>query len=91
MSLTPLHRAFRTIVRWMGRMMLVGFGVGIMLMLMRAVPFAESTSGAESVWFYAVWIPPMVMLGAFSGLALGAIAAIVDELSLFRPLSRDDR
>jgi hypothetical protein len=64
-------------LRWAGGWALIGLIVGVLLMLDRTPPFAESGGRSGSILSYAVWVPATGGLAAALGFLLGLVFAIL--------------
>lgn len=67
-------------MRWTAVLAAIGLALGVAAMFARVSPFAESGSSNRSLGRYVDWIPIMTGIGAFAGLALGTLAAIIGAI-----------
>jgi hypothetical protein len=70
----PLPKLPQVALQWVSAWAVAGLATGILLMLLKALPFAESgikpTDGG-----FALWIPGMALAGAAAGLGVGLLYA----------------
>ena len=76
-----VRESLGTVLRWTGGWACLGLVVGLLLMLGRTPPFAESGRKPDDVGFYSFWIPVAGVGGAVFGLALGAVFACLMAVS----------
>jgi hypothetical protein len=79
--LTPLPRVFGVAFRWAGAWAVAGLVLGVLLMLGKALPFAESGSRPDSVSGYFFWIPAVGAGAAAAGLGIGLLFAFLMALT----------
>ena len=68
-----LPQVFRVALRWAAAWAAVGFVLGILLMLGKAPPFAESGAKPDSILGYIFWVPALGGGAAAAGLGIGLI------------------
>jgi len=69
----PVRETLRVALKWTVAWAAAGLVVGVLLMLMKALPFGESGDRPDNVLSYAAWIPGMAIAGAGAGLGVGFI------------------
>jgi hypothetical protein len=79
--MTRLKQILWLALRWGGGWALAGLVVGILLMLGRAAPFAESGSNSASISTYAIWVPGTTGVAAGFGFVLGLVFASLMALT----------
>src|SRR3712207_3729790 len=70
----PLPKLPQVALQWISAWAITGLAAGIVLMLLKALPLAES-GGKPSDGEYAFWIPIMALAGAAAGLGVGLLYA----------------
>jgi hypothetical protein len=68
-----LPHIFRVALRWAAAWAAVGFVLGVLLMLGKAPPFAESGAKPDSILGYIFWVPALGGGAAAAGLGIGLI------------------
>jgi hypothetical protein len=81
MAESDLKQILRITVRWMKAWGIGGLVVGILMMLGKTAPFAESGSHSGSVWSYGAWVPAATVFGAAGGLAIGFVYGVLLTLT----------
>jgi hypothetical protein len=71
----PLRDILRVAFRWATAWAAGGAVLGVLLMLRKVVPFAESGAKPDSILGYWPWIPAMAAGGAAAGLGIGFLFA----------------
>ena len=74
-TIGPLPQVFRVALRWTAAWAAVGLVLGILLMLGKAPPFAESGAKPDSVFGYIFWVPALGGGAAAAGLGIGLLFA----------------
>jgi hypothetical protein len=69
----PLPKLPQVALQWVSAWAVAGLATGIVLMLLKAMPFTES--GAKPEEGFALWIPAMALAGAAAGLGVGLLYA----------------
>ena len=77
----PLPRLPQVALRWTAVWAVGGLVVGICLMLLKALPVAESSYKPESVSSYVSWVPVIALAGAAAGLGIGLLYACLMALT----------
>ena len=70
----PLPKLPQVALQWVSAWAVAGLATGILLMLLKALPFAESGAKPTDGEF-ALWIPGMALAGAAAGLGVGLLYA----------------
>ena len=65
----------RTPFRWAKHWTLGGLAIGILMMLTKTPPYAESGGSAGDILDYAAWIPVAGVVGLLAGLVIGFVYA----------------
>ena len=65
----------RTPFRWAKHWTLGGLVIGILMMLTKTPPYAESGGSAGDILDYAAWIPVAGVVGLLAGLVIGFVYA----------------
>jgi hypothetical protein len=73
MAESDLKQIFRITLRWLTAWGIGGLVVGILMMLGKTAPFAESGGHSGSVWSYSAWVPAAAVFGVVAGLAIGFV------------------
>ena len=74
------RRPLGTIVRWTIVLAAVGIALGVCFMFGRVPAYVDSGAKPTNIGFYSFWIPLLGILGALTGLVIGAIAALVSAI-----------
>jgi hypothetical protein len=74
-SIGPLPQVFQVALRWTAAWAVVGLVLGILLMLGKAPPFAESGTKPDSIFGYIFWVPALGGGAAAAGLGIGLLFA----------------
>ena len=72
----PLPKLPQVALQWVSAWAVTGLAAGILLMLLKALPFAESGVKPSDGGF-ALWIPGMALAGAAAGLGVGLLYALL--------------
>ena len=75
MTQSDLKQILHVTVRWAKAWGIGGLVIGILMMLGKTAPFAESGGHPGSVWSYSGWVPAALVFGAVAGLAIGFVYA----------------
>jgi hypothetical protein len=76
-----IREILRVALRWTMAWAVAGLVMGVSLMLMKAMPLAESGHQPDDVLSYAAWIPGMAIAGAAAGLGMGFLYASLMALT----------
>src|SRR5262245_523813 len=68
-------------LRWSIAWTMLGTIAGILMMLARVPPIAESGAKPDDLWFYAFWIPIIAVATGVLGLAMGLVFSVLMALS----------
>jgi len=71
----PLPQFFLVGLRWCAAWAVIGCMLGLLLMLGKAEPLAESGAKPSSIFAYVFWVPALAGGAAAAGLAIGLIFA----------------
>ena len=71
----PLPKLPQVALQWVSAWAVTGLAVGILLMLLKAFPFAGS--GTRDEGSFASWVPVMALAGAAAGLGVGLLYAFL--------------
>jgi hypothetical protein len=71
----PLPEFFRVGLKWAATWAVVGCIMGLLFMVGRVLPLAESGAKPSSVFGYVFWVPALTGGAAAAGLAIGLIFA----------------
>ena len=71
------RQVFGTAVRWTIGWTTLGFLLGVLLMLSKAPPIAESGRKPSDMAFYSFWVPVTSIAGAVVGFCLGTAFAVL--------------
>ena len=69
----PLPKLPQVALQWVSAWAVTGLAVGILLMLVEALPFAEPARMPDNKF----WIPAMALAGAAAGLGVGMLYALL--------------
>jgi hypothetical protein len=72
-----MGEVLRTIIRWTAAWTLVGLIGGVVMMFGKVPPIAEPGSQAESLWFFAFWIPVLGVATGVVGFVMGLLFSIL--------------
>jgi hypothetical protein len=71
----PLPQFFLVGLRWCAAWAVIGCILGLLLMLGKAEPLAESGAKPSSIFAYVFWVPALAGGAAAAGLAIGLVFA----------------
>jgi hypothetical protein len=71
----PLPQFFLVALKWCAAWAVIGCMLGLLLMLGKAEPLAESGAKPSSIFAYVFWVPALAGGAAAGGLAIGLIFA----------------
>ena len=75
----PLPKLPQVALRWIGAWAVAGLVVGIVLLLLKALPVGESSYTASNM--SSSWVPVMALAGAAAGLGVGLLNAFLMTLT----------
>ncbi len=68
-----MGQILRVTVRWSAAWTALGAIGGILMMVAKVPPMAESGAKPDNLWFYSFWIPIFALAAAVFGFALGLL------------------
>jgi hypothetical protein len=81
MAGSDLKQILQVTLRWVKAWGIGGLVIGILMMLGKTAPFAESGGRPGSIWSYSGWVPAATIFGAVAGLAIGFVYGVLLALT----------
>src|SRR5215475_1993630 len=76
-----MGQILRVTARWSVAWTILGTIAGILMMLARVPPIAESGAKPSELWFYAFWIPIFAVAAGVFGFAMGLLFSVLMALT----------
>ncbi len=76
-----MGQVLRVTLRWSLAWTILGAIAGILMMLGKVPPIAESGRKPDDLWFYAFWIPIFAVAAGVLGFALGLLFSVLMALT----------
>jgi len=77
-----MGRILGVTLRWSFAWTIVGAIAGILMMLGKVPPIAESGAKPDNLWFYAFWIPIFAVAAGVFGFALGLVFSVLMAMTV---------